>query len=188
MCRQWLIWTLNDLFLPKIREAHSLGLLLTEKYFKSALHCVFSFIIKMWNSIWPSLIETGGALKTKMSPWTSVGYMFWLSWFLTKPTYAKSSHVANLIWPQAINTKKVLLKLFQSTTRIYQLFHPPSPRNCYYEHYPACHSQMMLTFIPFFFHNCDWGRSWCFWIIGPSTKQMYLHRNSHKDLCNVSLS
>lgn len=133
----------------------------------------------MWNSIWPSLIETG-ELKREMSPWTSVGYMFWLSWFPTKPASAKSSHVVNLSWPQAINTKKVLLKLFKSTTRIHQIFHPPSRRNFYYEYYPVCHSQMMLTFIPFFFHNCNWGRSWYSCITGPSTKQMYLHRNAHK--------
>lgn len=60
-------------------------------------------------------------------------------------------HVANLIWPPAINTKKVLLKLFQSTTRIHQILRLPSPRNCSYEHYPFCHSQMIVTFIPFFF-------------------------------------
>lgn len=139
----------------------------------------------MWNSVWPSLIETG-ELNTKMSPWTSVGYMFWLSWFLTKPTYAKPSHMASLIWPQAINTKKVLLKLYLQPELIKYFILPLLGIVIMSTTLLAIHNWYWYLF--HFFHNCNWGRSWCFWIIGPSTKQMYLHRNSHKDLCNVSLS
>lgn len=141
MYRPWLICTLEKL----IHWDYHLQKNVSSQHYT----VLFSFTFNMWNSIWPSLIETG-ELKIKISPWTSVGDIFCLSWFLTKSTYAKSSHVANLSWLQAINTKKVLLKLFKSTTRIHQIFHTPSRRNCYYEYYPVCHSQMMLTFIPFF--------------------------------------
>lgn len=151
MYRPWLIWTLIDLFLLKIREARSLGLSLTEKMIQVS--------ITLYCSVLPLTCETQFghpslklvSLKGKCHhEHQKVSYMFWLSWFPTKSAYAKSSHVANLSWPQAINTKKVLLKLFKSTTRIHQIFHPPSRRNFYYEYYPVCHSQMMLTFIPFF--------------------------------------
>lgn len=141
MYRPWLICTLEKL----IHWDYHLQKNVSSQHYT----VLFSFTFNMWNSIWPSLVETG-ELKIKMSPWTSVGDIFCLSWFLIKSAYAKSSHVANLSWLQAINTKKVLLKLFKSTTRIHQIFHTPSHRNCYYEYYPVCHSQMMLTFIPFF--------------------------------------